>query len=81
MAFVYILKGQSGRHYIGSTEDLDARITRHNSGMVHSTKRLGLPVVLIAAKHIASMSEARKLEATLKRWKNPKRVIQYITSS
>jgi len=48
MAYVYILKGTTGRYYIGSTQDLENRLERHNSGMVHSTKRLGLPMKLIA---------------------------------
>jgi putative endonuclease len=39
--YVYILASESDpdRHYIGSTADLDARLTAHNAGKVaHSSK-------------------------------------------
>jgi hypothetical protein len=39
MAWVYILRGSCGRHYIGSTEDLDRRLAEHRRGKVHSTHR------------------------------------------
>ena len=71
MACVYLLRGQTGRHYIGSTTNLDQRIERHNSGMVYSTKRLGLPMELIAFREFSDQTEARRIEAKLKRWKNP----------
>ncbi len=29
MAWVYILRGSSGRHYIGSTVDLESRFAQH----------------------------------------------------
>ena len=32
MAWVYILRGSSGRHYIGSAVDLDARFRQHLRG-------------------------------------------------
>ncbi|MGB2351508.1 MAG: hypothetical protein ACPH9O_07770 [Akkermansiaceae bacterium] len=48
MAHVYMLRGSKGRYYIECTEDLEARVVRHNTGMVHSTKRLGLPLELVA---------------------------------
>ncbi len=69
MAYVYMLRGAKGRYYIGCTEDVEARVARHNTGMVHSTKRLGLPVELIAYREFANMAEARKIETKLKRWK------------
>lgn len=58
MAFVYLLQGTSGRFYLGATTDLGARLQRHNSGMVHSTKRLGLPMTLISSRQFDSMEEA-----------------------
>ncbi|GJQ63091.1 MAG: hypothetical protein SCALA702_21440 [Melioribacteraceae bacterium] len=36
---VYILKSElNGRHYVGHTGDIDARLKAHNSGKVRSTK-------------------------------------------
>ena len=78
MAFVYILQGTSGRYYIGSSQDVLGRLKRHNSGMVYSTKRLGLPLALVVSKEFETISKAREIEAKLKHWKNPKKAIAYL---
>jgi predicted GIY-YIG superfamily endonuclease len=80
MAFVYMLQGASGRYYIGCTEDLEARVTRHNSGHVHSSKRLGLPLVLVVHKEFPTMADARKIEAMLKRWKHSDKARAFLES-
>jgi predicted GIY-YIG superfamily endonuclease len=72
MAWVYILRGASGRHYIGSTDNLDRRISEHIRGNNHTTRRLGGKIKLLAAKELSSMVVARDLEIALKRKKNPK---------
>jgi putative endonuclease len=72
MAWVYILRGSSGRHYIGSTGNLERRIREHQRGSNHTTHRFGENIKLIAAKEISSIVEARKLEIALKRKKNPR---------
>ena len=71
MAWVYILRGKSGRHYIGSTDNLPRRIAEHRRGSNHTTRRLGGDVEVIAEKRVSSMTEARALELQLKRKKNP----------
>jgi len=39
MYYGYILKSlKDGRYYYGSTEDVDKRLIKHNSGQVKSTK-------------------------------------------
>jgi len=39
MYFSYILKSlKDGRYYYGSTEDVDKRLIKHNSGRIRSTK-------------------------------------------
>jgi predicted GIY-YIG superfamily endonuclease len=70
MAWVYILRG-ARRHYIGATENLDRRIAEHKRGSNHTTLRFGDHAELVAAKELPSMTEARKLEQTLKRKKSP----------
>lgn len=41
MRYVYILESTSfpGRHYTGMTDDLRARLTRHNAGDVQASAR------------------------------------------
>jgi predicted GIY-YIG superfamily endonuclease len=49
MAWAYILRGDSGRHYIGSTTNLERRLKEHRHGQTHSTKRLGGNLEIVAA--------------------------------
>jgi predicted GIY-YIG superfamily endonuclease len=79
MAWVYILRGSCGRHYIGSTEKLEQRFAEHQRGKVHSTRRFGQPLELIASKLMPDISSARALERQLKAKKNPK-VAVYLLS-
>jgi predicted GIY-YIG superfamily endonuclease len=72
MAWVYILRGSSGRYYIGSTENLDRRLAEHRRGKVHSTRRFGEPLELITAKEMPDIDSARQLECKLKAEKNPR---------
>lgn len=71
MAWVYILKGAGGRHYIGSTTDLERRLVQHRSGHTHSTRRLGGDLELVVGVELASLAAAREFERELKRKKNP----------
>ena len=80
MAWVYILPG-TRRHYIGASDNLDRRIAERKRGSNHTTLRLGDHVELVAAKELPSMTEARKLEQTLKRKKNPQVAISILQST
>ena len=75
VAWVYILRGSSGRHYIGCTENLQRRIAEHDRGNNHTIRRLGGEVQLVAAKGFDSMTRARAVEIALKRKKNPQLAI------
>ncbi|MSU57028.1 MAG: GIY-YIG nuclease family protein [Pedosphaera sp.] len=71
MAWVYMLRGSTGRHYIGSTTDLDRRIDQHHNDHTHSTKRMG-DLTLVASVEMTDLNVARTFERELKRKKNPK---------
>ena len=79
MAWVSILRGASGRHYIGSTDNLDRRLREHERGSNHTTRRF-MKVELVAAKQMPSMTEARSLETELKKKKNPRLAIFALNS-
>ncbi len=68
---VYLIRGTTGRCYIGCTDDLAARLAQHQRGHTHTTIRLGLPVELIAARNFPTRAEALRAERLLKSWKNP----------
>jgi len=78
MAWVYILRGSTGRHYIGSTVDLDVRFAQHMRGHTATTKRLGHSLEIVASKQVPSLPDARRIERALKAKKNPKLAIYYL---
>jgi putative endonuclease len=80
MAWVYILRGSCGRHYIGSTENLERRLSEHRRGKVHSTRRFGQPLELVASKEMPNIESARALERELKSKKNPQVAIYLLNS-
>ena len=71
MAWTYMLRGDSGRYYIGSTTHLERRLEEHRRGQTHTTQRLGGNLELVAATELATVAEARALERDMKRKKNP----------
>lgn len=78
MAFTYILRLNDDSYYIGSTNDIVARLKKHNAGEVFSTKNK-LPIVLVFKEYYETRSQAQKKEYQIKKWKSKKmieRVIQ-----
>ena len=75
--FVYILQNNEGRFYIGQTDNLEARLLRHNQGKVFWTKNRG-PWKLASSRQFISRSEAVTEEVRLKKLKNKKAIESYI---
>ena len=67
-SYVYILKSLDQRFYIGSTNNLERRLTQHHSGHTHSTKRMS-DFALVFKQEYDSLPEARKIELKLKKLK------------
>ena len=65
MQFVYILSCAGGTFYTGCTNNLDARLERHNHGYVEYTKSK-LPVELIYYSAFKDKEEAFAFEKYLK---------------
>ena len=66
MPFVYILKSlKDGNQYIGSTVDLQSRMSNHESGCVRSTK-YRRPLKLYAYREVDTLYEARMIEKKYK---------------
>ncbi len=68
MSWVYILKNDMGRYYIGSTTDLNQRLKHHQGGFTPTTKRLG-NMQLVLAQGYETLKGARIIERRLKRLK------------
>ena len=78
MPWVYILRGSNGRHYIGSTVELNTRFAQHLRGHTHTPKRLGDAIEIIASKEVPTLRDARSIERTLKAKKSPQLAIYHL---
>jgi len=66
MYYAYILKSmKDNKFYYGSCEDISARVTRHNNGLVKSTKGRR-PFVLHYSEGFESRSDAFRREQFFK---------------
>jgi putative endonuclease len=81
MAFVYILQSETtGRFYIGSTDDLERRLSEHLRGHSPATRRRG-PWTLVYKEQFDTVVEARRREYKIKQWKSAKLIQALIRSS
>ncbi|MBI5127484.1 GIY-YIG nuclease family protein [Candidatus Roizmanbacteria bacterium] len=65
MYYVYLLICKNSSSYVGCTDNLKARIERHNKGYVPATKYL-LPIKLISYVSFLNKNTAFKFEKYLK---------------
>lgn len=78
MFFTYILQSEvDGSFYIGQTNDVEKRLSRHNAGYNRSTKGKR-PWKLVYYKSPVNRSEAMKLEKYLKSLKKREKILQWI---
>ena len=76
--FVYVLENTKGRLYIGHTDDLQRRLTQHNSpkGKSHLGKytHKNGPWTLLGFESYPTRASAMQREKQLKAWKAPSKV-------
>lgn len=65
--FAYFVRCADGSLYCGATNDLRARVAKHNAGRGARYTRSRLPVKLVWSKRLADKSAAMSAEAHLKR--------------
>jgi putative endonuclease len=79
-SFVYILECSDKSYYVGSTHNLDERLSRHASGdwALWTAKRL--PVKLVYSEICSDDLIARRREAQIKWWTRDKkeRLIRWV---
>jgi len=69
MYTVYVLQNTlTGKHYIGSTGNIDRRIKEHNRGQTLSTRRAGVWVIIYQEEYNASI-DAKRRERIIKSYK------------
>jgi len=77
--FVYILYAASvDQYYIGSTENIDARLFRHNNSGSKATKKAS-DWRLVYSETFATRAEAVKRELEIKR-KKSRRYVEFLIS-
>ena len=66
MFHVYVLRSmKTGRYYVGSCQDLDDRIRRHNAGHSKATRH-GIPWFLVKKESFSTRTEAVRRERYFK---------------
>src|SRR2546422_5457821 len=60
--YVYVLRSsQTGRRYVGSCENVDERLRRHNAGHSKATRH-GIPWILVHSACFTNRAEAARKE-------------------
>lgn len=67
-AFVYILKDNLGKFYIGSTTNITRRLTQHANNHTQTTSRMKEPKIVFMQEY-PTLAEARKIERKIKSFK------------
>lgn len=65
--FVYIIGCKDDSYYIGISNDVEKRVSKHNSGKGAKYLRGKTPVILLYSEKCLNKSEASKREAWLKK--------------
>ena len=73
MATMYILLCANGKYYVGSTENLEERLKRHNAGYGCGFTKAHLPVKLIYKEEYPTIEEAYQRERQLHGWSRAKK--------
>lgn len=70
---MYILQCGDGSYYVGSTKNLDLRITQHESGKGSRYTSGRLPVKLVYAEEYDRVADAYAREKQVQNWGRAKR--------
>jgi len=73
MAWTYIVRCSDGSYYVGSTTDLDRRLSEHNLGLGAAYTRRRRPVTLEWATEFERVDEAFAFEKQVQGWSRRKR--------
>jgi len=71
--FVYLVRCRDGSIYTGITDDVDARLKKHNQGKGAKYTAQRRPVALLYSETHPDQNSARKREIQLKGWTRQKK--------
>jgi putative endonuclease len=78
---VYIVRCCDGSLYTGVSNDVPARVLRHNAGRGARYTRSRLPVALVWRRRVKDQSAALRLEAAMKKLTRAQKVLLLRTSA
>jgi putative endonuclease len=75
MAWTYILECADGSYYVGSTVDLERRVSEHNLGLgaIYTRLRRRRPVTLVWSADFRRVDDAFAFEKQVQGWSRAKR--------
>ncbi len=73
--WAYILHCADGSYYVGHTEDLEARVGAHQSGIIPGYTQKRRPLVLVWSQEFAERDEAFRAERQIKGWSRAKEAL------
>ena len=73
MPFTYLLECRDGSYYVGSTWDLDRRVSEHNLGLGSRYTRRRTPVRLLWCEYYDRIEDAFRREKQIQGWGRAKR--------
>ena len=74
MPYMYILECSDGSFYVGSTRDLERRLTEHSEGTGAAYTRRRRPVRLVHVEEYSRITDAFAREKQIQGWGRPKRI-------
>ena len=70
---VYVVQWSDGSYYVGSTWDLERRVSEHNDGVGAAYTRKRRPVTLVWSAPYDRVDEAYAMEKRIQGWSRAKR--------
>jgi tRNA/rRNA methyltransferase len=71
--WTYILRCADSSYYVGHSDNLEARVAAHQSGIIEGYTQKRRPVTLIWSQEFAERDEAFRAERQIKGWSRAKK--------
>ena len=72
--WAYMLHCSGGAYYVGHTDDLELRMTQHETGLGSDFTKARLPVKLVWSEAFSTRIEALEMERRIKGWSRAKKM-------
>ncbi len=80
LGFVYILKDDKGKFYVGSTNNLSRRLIQHKTKHTQTTRNMTEPKLVFSQRY-KNLEQARKIERKIKKLKRKDYIEKIVSDS